>query len=705
MPETPQKTPEESAFGRHRASGKWLFLLALCVTILTISGEVKFGDGVAILEVTESIVDRGTIKVARDFSWFDTNPGYSYFSSGLSFLATPFYLAGKLASRFFDESAKWPIIELFSTFTNAVLSALIVLIFFKFVLLITGLEKQSILATLILMLSTMLWYRSKVFLREPASTFFLLQCVYLLYLNGRTPKRAYLFGAGFSFLIMVWTRFEMWVLMPFLAGYLAACQDCKARQVKTTLKRILAFSAIPLLSLPVFMYFNLLKFGDPMRFGYPGLSLTATPLWLGLEGLLASPMHGLLIHSLPVVIGLFGFSELLRRDRPLAVFLISISLFLVIFYAKYSIWTGAFSIGPRFLLPIVPLLMIPAVFVVDLQKLKGWKAALLILVVAFGFIVQVLSVCGNWQVFFERYVDFFGKEGQFHTPVRFLRLPLVTFFRQIQFGDIHLIWLNFSKYGIPGFFYFIPVACLAGVGISAAMLHRRIRTAGGIFAGLRTFSGKQKRILAALCAGAFIFCAILAGQRLIVKRGLDLMLFSSLEGNSSPDKTLEGQMLLVDSSHNPMTRMDKKTKLAVWRGFLRIPSYYFTNRLFLSTDGKCDLIIGDKKVFSIKETRPGQLTNAQLKFDLPKGYYPLTAFFHPENDDPYLSFRWSIQDFAYKETIGKGFYFSKKPGRLGAFLVEMEFYLILAAVIFIYLALGYALECRLRNDDGRGPRG
>ena len=680
--------------------GRWIFLLACCIYILTTAGEIKHGDGVALFEVTESIVERGTLQIDRHFHWFDTRPGWSYFSSGLSVATVPFYVLGKGIAGLFPGADSWPIITLFGGLINAVLCAWIAVLFFRFAWRLRPDTRIALAATLILMFSTLLWYRSKIFLREPLATLGFFACLYFLFEHHRSASRKKLLLAGLAFLVMVWARFDLGVVAPFFLGYLLFGS---VRSWGDRIREAAWLFLIPVLSLPSFLLFNFFKFGSPLKFGYPGASMTATPLWTGLTGLLVSPMHGLLVYATPVLIGVLALPRLFRRNRPLAVLILTVSLFFLVFYAKYSIWSGSFNVGPRFLLILVPMLLLPAVYLLDRKTLGCWGAAGVLFVCGAGFFVQLISLSGNWFVFFSRYIYFFGKPGQFHTPSRFLFSPLISFWQQIRLNDFYMIWLDPKSAGVPSLLLILPLVCLVVAGVSLFRLLPHLRSAQALPMKWSTIDEGSKKILAGSLAVCFLVTGLLCHERLAAPRGLELKVLAGGGVAATPVSTVRGSIPLLDIFYNPIKDAGHDAKVAIWTGTLRVPTSESGQHLYLASEGLCDVKIDGRAVFAATRVQPGQSVFLEKQMTLTKGYHTVRVAFISTTEKPYLSLRWTLPNLAFKETIDARYFFQSRPGPLTALLIEWEFFGLVLGLTALFVFVGTAL--RVRFDQSSNEKG
>jgi len=88
--------------------------------------------------------------------------------------------------------------------------------------------------------------------------------------------------------------------------------------------------------------------------------------WHGLFGLTVGWGKGLLLFCPAVVVGLIGWPGLFRRHRALALVLFSVVGVRILFFASYYDWHGGFCLGPRYLVPCIPFLVLP---------LASWIAA------------------------------------------------------------------------------------------------------------------------------------------------------------------------------------------------------------------------------------------------------------------------------------------------------------------------------------------
>ncbi|MCX7015575.1 MAG: hypothetical protein NTW86_23985, partial [Candidatus Sumerlaeota bacterium] len=108
---------------------------------------------------------------------------------------------------------------------------------------------------------------------------------------------------------------------------------------------------------------GLLFLAAQMALRGPGYAHTPgfiTPLAVGLFGFLLSPGKSLFVFSPILLLSLAGFPSFARRHRRPALLALAFSAVFLILYSKWFLWTGGTCWGPRFLLPLIPLLWVGA---------------------------------------------------------------------------------------------------------------------------------------------------------------------------------------------------------------------------------------------------------------------------------------------------------------------------------------------------------
>lgn len=204
--------------------------------------------------------------------------------------------------------------------------------------------------------------------------------------DGRRDGAAPPFLAVAAFAGAALLKPVLWVTAPaFVLGAALAW-----RERKGAAGRLLALGALLAAGLAAGWAASALRFGGGENFGYGDEALRfTTPLLAGLYGLLASPGRGLLLYA---PLALVGLGRLFFRGVPPAVRALcgGAPLLLLLTVARFEGWHGGSAWGPRHLLPVLPLLAVPAL----LAPRPAARAA-----VALGTAVNALGVlvaAGAW---------------------------------------------------------------------------------------------------------------------------------------------------------------------------------------------------------------------------------------------------------------------------------------------------------------------
>lgn len=149
------------------------------------------------------------------------------------------------------------------------------------------------------------------------------------------------------------------------------------------------------------MWYNTTIFGGPLELGYSrselwtdqhhtGFMSLTLPTLDAVWGITFSPFRGLFLLSPWLLLSLPGFvlwwrSSSLRAEWWLAV---SVTVAIFLFNASSSMWWGGFAVGPRYLLPVLPFLVLPIAFVLAAWGERLW----LRIVVALSLLWSLIAV-------------------------------------------------------------------------------------------------------------------------------------------------------------------------------------------------------------------------------------------------------------------------------------------------------------------------
>ncbi len=285
---------------------------------------------------------------------------------------------------------------------------------------------------------------------------------------------------GFAFL----TRQEFGVLIAWIVAWVVI------RSRALGLGEVIARAAV--LTAPVGvavgMYFaaNWLKFGAASTTGYLPLAhlFPGSPASTlrGMIGLLASPELGLLFFCPLAWLALPGLGRLIRERNPAGALFTGISGGALLLYGSYSVWWAGSSWGPRFLVPVVPLLIVASAFWAFRLSAGGRRGGRMLFLVlsTLGIVVTWTAILMDpvrYLVWIENTVGFQGGQSS-GAHFRVAASPLMTGWSFLRITPLDLPLVNLWRAGRSVAFVFWLVAmlgvaaCLAWTGCRMRVLLR-----------------------------------------------------------------------------------------------------------------------------------------------------------------------------------------------------------------------------------------
>ncbi|MCC6629365.1 MAG: phospholipid carrier-dependent glycosyltransferase [Chloroflexi bacterium] len=229
------------------------------------------------------------------------------------------------------------------------------------------------------------------------------------------------------------------------------------------------------------LWHNQARFGSPLDMGYSDEGFT-TPLYVGLYGLLVSSGKSVFLYSPIVVLAVPGLVFLWRQRPAEAVLVGSLSLVTLLYYSVWWAWYGGWSWGPRFLVPLLPFLVLAAGAALAARRWARWAAVPLALA---GVGVQVLGAL----VDFNAYIDGITG-GNPALEERYLFLPwlspLIGHARFLRYGEhLALAAFDLTRLGFrPAVALAFPWLVIGALALAVTMLvllyRPRRRRAGGV---------------------------------------------------------------------------------------------------------------------------------------------------------------------------------------------------------------------------------
>ena len=287
------------------------------------------------------------------------------------------------------DALPWLSLRALAMLLNPLLTALTGALVYSLARRIGARPAAAFLGGLIFGLATLALVYVKTLFGEPLAAFLLILAVWAAhrYRAEARPRDAVLAGAALGLALGVNLTYA--VMFPLVGLYLLGADPRRWR-----IRPIVAFGAPVLAALLLLGAYNWARFGGPLETGYAtGLDEGFTSgLLPGVIGLLVGPYRGLIWYSPVLLLAIPGGLRLRRRAPRLAGLVGALVIAQVLVYATWWSWHGGVTWGPRFLLPVVPLLAVALIPVVEAALDRArLAAAVLVGLTALSLGVQLLG--------------------------------------------------------------------------------------------------------------------------------------------------------------------------------------------------------------------------------------------------------------------------------------------------------------------------
>lgn len=315
-------------------------------------------DGDMMFRVTKSLVISHSFQIQDPV--LHLNQPYSYYGLAVSLLLVPFFVAGQLL--FHDGTI------LISTF-EPIVSALTVVGLLSLLVELGISWRRAFVVTMLYAFASLAWAYSGVLYSEPLVGLCTVSAVLFV-------QRRWWLAAGCATGLALLARWDsaLLVVVP-VAGYVVySLMKPFTPTVSPQVGRgsfvrgprfvpFISFGAPIAIVTAINLAYDVFRYGRPLASPYLGTFQFSTPLPVGLFGLLFSPGAGLLVYVPVTILGFFGVRALWQRWPRLTLLIAALVGLRLLLYGQWYGWDGGITFGPRFLVPIVPLLFIPIAFI------------------------------------------------------------------------------------------------------------------------------------------------------------------------------------------------------------------------------------------------------------------------------------------------------------------------------------------------------
>jgi hypothetical protein len=366
-----------------------LFGLVLC--ILFSSGQIENPDTHLRLTQTRIILDDNKFGLPDDvgedshgnISINKEGKRFMVYNPGQTIIFIPIYYAANLVTT--NEVNAYYFSAFCVSFLNYMVHALCAFILFKIALLLGAIKKQAYLVSIFFGLTSYSFVFAQSTYEHHFEMCFILMSVY--FSQKKDTNYAGLLSGLMLSLGLVFRTTSILAVPAILL-----LQKNNNERLKVLMSLIIGVAFV--------LFYNYYRFGNPLETGYSlAWSLAHSDkfdFWSfsgfpeALFGFIFSPGKGLIFFSTTILIAFFAIKTFWKKQRLMFYAILLISAAYIIIFSLNFAWHGSiWSYGPRYILPIIPFLYLPIIYL----KPHKWVFVSLLLT----FILQIVLISVNYK--------------------------------------------------------------------------------------------------------------------------------------------------------------------------------------------------------------------------------------------------------------------------------------------------------------------
>ncbi len=355
-----------------RSIGFVIFGLLLACYLLTFTGTIQSSDGLSMFATAESMARRGEID-SNALLWMGAQQGnlgpdgelYSRKGLGMVGLALPLVWLAK----------QWDALGLVhaALLLNPLLTAWTGGLLYRASRRLGWPAATGVAVSLTFGLATLAWPYTQTFFSDPVCAWGLFAALYALIAYSQNGRKRYLVFGGTAWSVAYLARVVNLVTLPIFAVALIWVVYKRVRTDQSSVfdlrssflllqnwRPLVSFALPVVLAGALSLWWNAARYGSVWDAGYVETETFSANWLVGVSGLLVGPARGLLWYSPVLILAVPGAIVLWRRNRAGSRWLLlasgAVALVYVALYGKWYMWHGGYSWGPRFLVPLMPLL-------------------------------------------------------------------------------------------------------------------------------------------------------------------------------------------------------------------------------------------------------------------------------------------------------------------------------------------------------------
>jgi hypothetical protein len=426
----PRQTDAAAKKSRPLAIGLLLaFLLSLYLT--TSAGHTSSNDEELMYLVTAELVEQGSpaLPVGDSELLACAGPGpcgvsrgadgryYAAYGILQSGLAIPLYVVGDRLARLFDgryhELITRASVTTLSALATAAAAAVVALIAIE----LGASPRGATMLALLYGVATIAWPYAKYFWSEPLAAALLATAVLFAIRGSNRQSPGQWALSGLAVGLAGATRAAMLVSVPALAVFLlissftgSPWNGGRHTAPGAFARQSAAFGAALLICLGIMGGYNALRYGSFLDTGHglvPGAEISAFSrredggnALMGLYGVLLSPGKSVLLYSPPLFAAVIALPAFWRKRPKESVLLAGLLCGQLTLSVVLGWWYGEAAWGPRYLVPLIPILLLPlAVWFDPLANLGRARRLLMVSTVGLGLVIQLFAITVNYNTY------------------------------------------------------------------------------------------------------------------------------------------------------------------------------------------------------------------------------------------------------------------------------------------------------------------
>lgn len=398
-----------------------------CFYSIFITGSLG-SDNYEIYLTTKNMVEHGKIYIAKEDLKNDAekirfgyNPAekqdcskygnpvdkqfYSKYGILSSVLIAPFYLFGLFISKITQIDpffATRICVNFFNCFVTAILLAFIYL----FSRILCYSVKVSIVVSLLLGFTTMLWTYAVEGFSEPLAFLLLFLSMIFIVLYDRHCKNSYIcWSVVFLFLAVLTKVYYAMFIIPVIIYFFITC--FKSKDIKKIMHSILAafITALPFMAL--ILLTNKIKTNSYFTIGYINYSGNIKTTYAimnyitGLYGHFISSGKSIFLYNPVIVLSLLAISDFYKKYKNESIMFLNCFIISMILFAPIFYWYGGLCWGSRYIYPLLPLMMLFLGEILSNNKFGVIKKNILPFLIIIGILIQIPSVMSGYFYWYD----------------------------------------------------------------------------------------------------------------------------------------------------------------------------------------------------------------------------------------------------------------------------------------------------------------